>query len=209
MRKFIRLFLIILSAILLFVGCTDDYVIDETKTVVHKSLYKDIDKLKSLNEDESLIEEKEEYKQLFKKLAGFSLPNSFIFPKETNLNKILIEDNYIYLYLNFIMEKKDALDILEVLKKDITWDAYLYWNRWFMSAANDHNHNPNQNKTPSDSSKVEKKHRERCTAFYKRDKDSFDWIFLNFHYNKEHDCYIILLWSSFTSFKQSGDGELK
>ena len=65
MRKFIRLFLIILSAILLFVGCTDDYVIDETKTtVVFSSLYNDIKKIESAKEDENLIEEKVEFLKL-------------------------------------------------------------------------------------------------------------------------------------------------
>ena len=108
MRKLINLIAVLLSLVLLFTGCNDEFTIDETKTACNQWLYKDIERVKSVEEDKSLLKEKEEYMQLFEKLAGFSLPDYFTFPKvteEQSWNFVSISDRFIKIDIHFIMEK--------------------------------------------------------------------------------------------------------
>ena len=180
MRKFIRLFLIILSAILLFVGCTDDYVIDETKTtVVFSSLYNDIKKIESAKEDENLIEEKVEFLKLFKECSGVSLPEYFIFPKESetqNWSSVYISTRDMHINTHFIVPKNDALKLLNSLIENDNWIGY----RYFSSGASE-------------------KDKTKCSFF--RNKEAVNHnhvnvISLNFHYNNDTDSYIVWLLAS-------------
>ena len=165
-------------------GCTDNYIPDESKTVFNEELYNNIEKIQSLKDEESSLEKKMEFLQLFEKAAGISLPNSFVFPPITTDYSgwaYVVETSSCFLInTHFVAKKTEAIEMLEVLKKDDNWRGFLYWKNNFGSS----DENAEKNKS-------------KCTFFKKGNWNvalgSENIISLNFHYNKQYDNYIIWL----------------
>ena len=134
MQKYIKVTVAFLTLFLVLTGCADK---KETSTINERKVdertlepadywYPDNEKLKLVEEDKSLLKEKEEFLKLFKKLAGFSLPEYFFIPKitdETDWNDVDINERYMDVYIYTIIKKSDALEMLEHLRNDDRWIA--------------------------------------------------------------------------------------
>ena len=139
MQKNIKVIALFLTLIFVFCGCdtqntsNEKYMAElaEYENEIVKNTSKlwhpDIEQLKMVEEDKSLLKEKEEYMQLFKKFCGFSLPEYFIIPKATDefdWTSVDISDRYMSVRTYMIIKKSDALEILEYLRNDNGWEAF-------------------------------------------------------------------------------------
>lgn len=191
--KYIKIITIALSLTFAFTGCANEnhykrnipfgYInpeLESTHISRISDIYEKAAKTNELEEDKSLIEEKEEYMKLFKEFCGFSLPNYFVLPKNPEEIDwdIYITERYIEVDGLFFVEKEDALELLEHLRKDTRWKAR--FNDLGMVASN-------------------QKQREKCTAFERSatfDHSITSDVYLWFYYKEGEDCYALRLLSN-------------
>lgn len=187
MKKALKsIVIILLSVILIVVGCIiakniyekEKYIDFHYEQLLKEREYNtkllqklDIEKLKSREEDKSLIKGKEEFMQLFKEFCGFSLPEYFVFPKEADIR---ISEREIGFLGYFVFEKNDALEMLKCLRNDNSWTAII--NGYSCSSIPEL--------------------RELCTNFeksYRYDEtiNSCDMVVLDFLYDEENDYYVV------------------
>lgn len=118
MKKRFKFIAILLSFTLIVVGCVIanniyekkkfadaeyEMVVSESASVWHP----DVEEIKSV-EDKSLLKEKEEFMQLFKRVCGFSLPEYFIIPKiaeDTPRYSVSIDERFMIVSGWFIFKK--------------------------------------------------------------------------------------------------------
>lgn len=192
MKKLFKFIAILLSFTLIVVGCVIanniyekkkfadaeyEMVVSESASVWHP----DVEEIKSV-EDKSLLKEKEEFMQLFKRFCGFSLPEYFIIPKiteDTPRYSVSIDERFMIVSGWFIFKKNDALEVLNYLRKDDGWSAFSQGIGL-------------QIKTP--------KAREICNCFRKSykhyeslDCGDYSSVCLDFIYDEENDFYFVNL----------------
>ena len=174
---------------LLFTGCVQEsynfgFLNSQQEAAYYtdlSSVYEQTVKMDVLKEDKSLIEEKEEYMQLFKRFCGFSLPNNFVLPENPEEIgwKINISERYIDVNAIIFVEKDHALEMLEHLRNDTRWAAF--FTDFFPQASN-------------------QEERDKCTAFARsRSYDIYlgaQGIYFWFYYKEGEDCYVLKMWST-------------
>ena len=204
MQKYIKIISVLLSLVFVFSGCgkNSENIDSANSDTVKKKLrpakeevivdnfileatrhYDDIEDLKLVEEDESLLKEKEEFLQLFKEFCGFSLPEYFIIPKitkETSWNMVCVTTRYISISLDFVVEKNDALRMLELLKNDKSWGAY--YDRAGEPAIT-------QEERENKAKHFEKSRRRDFSLGGK-------WVDMSFTYDKDNDVYILEMYAS-------------
>ena len=187
MLKYIKVIAAVLSLMLLFTGCVQEsynfgFLNSQQEAAYYtdlSSVYEQTVKMDVLKEDKSLIEEKEEYMQLFKRFCGFSLPNNFVLPENPEEIgwKINISERYIDVNAIIFVEKDHALEMLEHLRNDNSWTA-------FSSIAGAYIRTPEL--------------RELCNTFeksYKYDEtiNNFNMVVLDFLYDEESNYYVMYM----------------
>lgn len=189
MWKYIKAVSLFLSLIFLFSGCK--YQIDENKT----KMFNSIEEIEAIKELENSAELKSEFLKLFEEYSGFSLPKYFVLPKTSSKSWMDVDDFKFFVFTYIIMEKNDALEILNKIKNNNEWIGYRYWSdAWF------------------DKTKNIEKNKEKCSYFVKTYNpiSSFplEYIYLNFHYNKDYDNYIVWMQTSLYKTGRSEDGSV-
>ena len=176
MQKALKLLLCFWCLILVLSGCK--YQIDHSKT----AMFNNIEKIKTIKEYENSSEIKDEFLKQFESYAGFSLPEYFILPESKGNFFTSVSDNGFLVLTSIIMNKEDALEILNKIKNDDDWIGFRYWS----------------DETGNSIENIEK-NKQKCTFFIKTpDKTPHHphkFVELNFHYNESNDNYIVSMYA--------------